>query len=134
MSNEISFSGRLSISKGNLQHVFAPSTLLADLASDTGAGGQQAIGGSAEQLELNADVTPYGMAYFRNLSTAIPVEIGATAYSATAATTPTSLVSIVRLLPGEYAISRVSLTSLFAKAVTAGTNTSAVLQFQVFSP
>lgn len=134
MAGEITISGRLAVAKGNLQYAFNPSTLQADLASETGAGGQQIIGGTAEALTLNADVSPYGYAFFRNLSTTIPIEIGVTAYTNQSTAATSAMVSTRRLLAGEYAIDRVASTSIFAKAITAGTNTEATLQFHIFSP
>lgn len=127
MAQEITYSARLSVSKGNLQHAFNPSVLLIDLASENGVGGQQVIGGTAEALEMNADVAAYGVAYFRNLSSLIAIDISK-------ATNTTTFDPLIRLLPGEYAIARVASTNIWAKAITAGTNLEAVLQFQVFSP
>lgn len=127
MAQEITYSARLSVTKGNLQHAFNPSVLQIDLASEAGVGGQQVIGGTAEALEMNADVAAFGMGYFRNLSTEISIDISK-------ATNTTTFDPLLRLLPGEYAIGRVASTNIWAKANTAGTNTSAVLQFQVFSP
>lgn len=127
MANEITYSARLSVSKNNLQHAFNPSVLQITLASEVGVGGQQVIGGTAEALEMNADIADYGMAYFRNLSSAISIDISK-------ATNTTTFDPLIRLLPGEYVIGRVASTNIWAKAITAGTNTSAVMQFQVFSP
>lgn len=127
MTLEINYSARMTVNKGNLQHAFNPSVLQIDLASDVAVGGQQVIGGTAEALEMNADVAAFGMAYFRNLSTAISIDISK-------ATNTTTFDPLLRLLPGEYAIGRVASTNIWAKANTVGTNTSAVLQFQVFSP
>lgn len=127
MAQEITYSARLSVAKGNLQHAFNPSVLQIDLASDAGVGGQQVIGDTAEALEMNADVSANGMAYFRNLSDQISIDISK-------ATNTTTFDPLVRLLPGEYVVGRVASTNIWAKANTAGTNTSAVLQFQVFSP
>jgi hypothetical protein len=134
MAGEITISGRLGVTKGNLQFSFQPSTLQADMAGETGAGGEQVIGNTAEALSLNADVTPYGFAFFRNLSTTIPIEIGVTAYTNQSVSAPTAMVSTRRLLAGEYTIDRVATTAIYAKAITSGTNTAATLQFHIFSP
>lgn len=127
MTLEITYSARMSVNKGNLQHAFNPNVLQVDLASDIGVGGQQSIGGTAEALEMNADIAPFGMAYFRNLSTSISIDISK-------ATNTSTFDPLLRLLPGEYSIGRLASTNIWAKANTVGTNTSAVLQFQVFSP
>lgn len=133
MANEITISQRLQITKDNLQFLFAPDTKTADLASVASAGGNQLITGTAEALDLNADVTANGVAYFKNLSTTIPVEIGISAYSQTTAAT-TVMVSLFRLNAGESSISRAATTSIYAKAITSGTNTDAYISFQIFSP
>ena len=134
MANEISISQRLQITKGAFQFYFAPNTLQADLASEAAAGGNQIIGGTAEALDLNTDVAANGVAYFQNLSTTIPIEIGVTGYTATAAATPTSMISLFRLNAGESTISRHATTNVFAKAITSGTNTQAFVSFTLFSP
>jgi hypothetical protein len=127
MADEITYQARLSVAKGNLQHSFVPSALQIDLASDNAVGGQQVIGGTAEALEMNADVAAHGMAYFRNLNENISIDISK-------ATNTTTFDPLLRLLPGEYSICRVASTNIWARANTTGTNTEAVLQFQVFSP
>lgn len=132
MANEISISQRLQIAKGSFQFFFAPNTLQANLASEASAGGNQVITGTAEALDLNADVTANGFAYFQNLSTTIPIELGISGYTSTTATT--SMISLLRLNAGESCIARAATTSVFAKAITSGTNTQAFVSFQIFSP
>lgn len=132
MANEISITNRLQIAKGSFQFFFAPNTLQADLASEASAGGNQIIGSAAEALDLNGDVLANGVAYFQNLSTAIPIELGISGYTSTTATT--SMISLLRLNAGESCIARAATTSIFAKAITSGTNTQAFVSFQLFSP
>jgi hypothetical protein len=132
MANEISITNRLQIAKGSFQFFFAPNTLQADLASEASAGGNQIIGSGAEALDLNGDVSANGVAYFQNLSTAIPIELGISAYTSTSAST--SMISLFRLNAGESCIARAATTSIFAKAITSGTNTQAFVSFQIFSP
>ncbi len=132
MANEISITTRLQIAKGSFQFFFAPNTLQADLASEASAGGNQIIGSGAEALDLNGDVSANGVAYFQNLSTAIPIELGISAYTSTSAST--SMISLFRLNAGESCIARAATTSIFAKAITSGTNTQAFVSFQIFSP
>lgn len=133
MANEVSVSQRLQIAKGSFQFFFSPNTLQADLASEASAGGNQLITGTAEALDLNADVTENGFAYFQNLSTSIPIELGISAYSQTTAAT-TAMISLFRLNVGESCIARAATTSVYAKAITSGTNTQAYISFQMFSP
>jgi len=134
MANEITISQRLQITKDNLQFLFAPDTKTADLASVASAGGNQEIGTTAEALDLNTDVAANGIAYFKNLSTSIPVEIGISAYSQTTAAT-TVMISLFRLNAGEAAIARPATTNIYAKAITSsGSPTTAFLSFQIFSP
>lgn len=133
MANEITISQRLQITKENLQFLFAPDTKTADLASVASAGGNQLITGTAEALDLNADVTANGVAYFKNLSTTIPVEIGVGGFTSTTAAA-TEMISLFRLNAGESSISRVATTSILAKAITSATNTNAYISFQIFSP
>jgi hypothetical protein len=132
MANEISITNRLQIAKGSFQFFFAPNTLQADLASEASAGGNQIIGSGAEALDLNGDVSANGVAYFQNLSTAIPIELGISGYTSTTAST--SMISLFRLNAGESCIARAATTSIFAKAITSGTNTQAFVSFQIFSP
>jgi hypothetical protein len=132
MANEISITNRLQIAKGSFQFFFAPNTLQADLASEASAGGNQIIGSGAEALDLNGDVSANGVAYFQNLSTAIPIELGISGYTST--TAGTSMISLFRLNAGESCIARAATTSIFAKAITSGTNTQAFVSFQIFSP
>lgn len=132
MANEISITHRLQIAKGSFQFYFAPNTLQADLASEASAGGNQIIGATPEALDLNADVAANGIAYFQNLSTSIPIELGISGYTSTTATT--SMISLFRLNAGEACIARAATTSIFAQAITSGTNTQAFLSFQLFSP
>lgn len=127
MANEITVTGTLRVLKGSLQHTFSPSSLQADLSSDTGVGGQQSLGASAEQLEMNADVAPQGWGYFRNLSSTIAIEIDNSTNSAT-------FNAFLYLKAGEYAICRLATTTLYARAITATGSTAATLQFQLFSP
>jgi len=134
MANEISITHRLQIAKGAFQFYFAPSTLQADLASEASAGGNQVIGSTPEALDLNTDVSANGIAYFQNLSTAIPIEIGVTGYTSQAPPGMTQLISLFRLNAGESCIARAATTSIFAQAITSGTNTQAFLSFQLFSP
>lgn len=133
MANEVSVSQRLQIAKGSFQFFFSPNTLQADLASEASAGGNQLITGTAEALDLNADVTANGFAYFQNLSTSIPIELGISAYSQTTAAT-TAMISLFRLNVGESCIARAATTNVYAKAITSGTNTQAYISFQMFSP
>lgn len=132
MANEISISQRLQIAKGSFQFYFAPNTLQADLASEASAGGNQIIGGTAEALDLNTAVSANGVAYFQNLSTSIPIEIGISGFTSTTASS--SMISLFRLNAGESCIARAATTSIFAKAITTGTNTQAFVSFQIFSP
>lgn len=134
MANEVSVSQRLQIAKGSFQFFFSPNTLQADLASEASAGGNQIITGTAEALDLNADVTANGFAYFQNLSTTIPIELGITGYTIAAATAPTAMISLIRLNVGESCIARAATTNVYAKAITSGTNTQAFVSFQMFSP
>lgn len=124
MADEITVSGRIQIKKGNLEHLFSPSALLVDLASENAIGGNQVIGTNPESLVYNStDVAANGYAYFRNLSTAATVTINY-------ATASSSYTAFVRLEPGEFAIHRVAQTSIFAQA----SSTTAVLQYYILSP
>lgn len=124
MADEITVSGRIQIRKGNLEHVFAPSTLLVDLASENAIGGNQVIGTNPESLVYNStDVSANGYAYFRNLSTDATVSINY-------ATSTTAFTAFVRLEPGEFAIHRIAQTAIYAQAAT----TTAVLQYYILSP
>jgi hypothetical protein len=133
MANEITITNRLQITKDNLQFLFAPDTKQADLSSVASAGGNQLITGSEEALDLNADVTANGIAYFKNLSTTIPIEIGVGGFTSTTAVA-TSMISLFRLNAGEATISRPATTNVIAKAITSIAATQAYISFQIFSP
>jgi hypothetical protein len=133
MPNEITISNRLQITKDNLQFLFAPDTKSADLTSVASAGGNQLITGTEEALDLNADVLPNGIGYWKNLSTSIPVEIGVGGFTSTTAAA-TAMISLFRLNAGEASIARAATTNILAKAIVNGTNTSAFISFQIFSP
>lgn len=126
MANEITFSSRLSVSKGNLQLTYAPSALQPDLASDTGSGGQQIIGSTAEAIAIGTDTSTGGMAFFRNLSDAATITISK-------ATNTTTFDPLLRLLPGEYVICRLQTTNVWAQAITVAAGTQATLQYHILS-
>lgn len=133
MANEINISQSLAIIKGNYNFNFTPNPVLADLTSEASAGGNQLIAGTAEALDLNTDVLANGIAYFQNLNTSIPIEIGISGYTQTTAAI-TTMISLFRLNPGESCIARPATTNVFAKAITTAGTTQAYLSFQIFSP
>lgn len=126
MANEITYSARLSVAKGNLQLTYAPSALQPDLASDTGSAGQQVIGDVAESVTIGTDTGTGGMAFFRNLSTAATITISK-------ATNTTTFDPLLRLLPGEYLVCRLHTTNVWAKAETVAAATAATLQYHILS-
>lgn len=126
MANELTYTSRLSVAKGNLQMTFAPSTLQPDLDSDTGSGGQQIIGATPEAIAIGTDTGTGGMSFFRNISTVATITISK-------ATNTSSFDPLLRLLPGEYVVCRLQTTNVWAQAITAVGGTQATLQYQIFS-
>ncbi len=126
MANEITYSARLNVTKGNLQLTYAPSALQPDLANDTGSGGQQIIGDVAEAIAIGTDTSTGGMAFFRNLSTGATITISK-------ATNTTTFDPLLRLLPGEYVVCRLQTTNVWAQAITVAAATQATLQFHILS-
>ena len=126
MSNEITYSARLSVSNGNLQLAYAPSALQPDMSSQTGSAGQQIIGDVAEALAIGSDTSTGGMAFFRNLSTAATITVSK-------ATNTTTFDPLLRLLPGEYVVCRLQTTNVWAQAITVSGATQATLQYHILS-
>jgi hypothetical protein len=126
MANEITYSARLSVSKGNLQLTYSPSALQPDMTNDTGSAGQQIIGDVAEAVTIGTDTGTGGMAFFRNLSTAATVTISK-------ATNTTTFDPLLRLRPGEYVVCRLHTTNVWAKAETVAGATVATLQYHILS-
>jgi hypothetical protein len=126
MPNEITYSARLSVAKGNLQLTYAPSALQPDLASDTGSAGQQVIGDVAESITIGTDTLTGGMAFFRNLSDGATVTLSK-------ATNSSTFDPLIRLLPGEYVVCRLQTTNVWARATTVAAATAATLQYHILS-
>lgn len=126
MSSEITYSARLSVSKGNLQLTYSPSALQPDMTDDTGSAGQQIIGTTPEAVSIGIDTSTGGMSFFRNLSTAATITIAK-------ATNTTSYDPLLRLLPGEYVVCRLQTTNVWAQAITVAGATQATLQYHVLS-
>ena len=126
MANEITYSARISVSKGNLQLTYAPSALQPDLSADTGSAGQQIIGDVAEAVTIGTDTLTGGMAFFRNLSDAATITLSK-------ATNITSFDPLIRLLPGEYVVCRLQTTNVWARAATVTGATAATLQYHILS-
>lgn len=126
MANEITYSARLAVTKGNLQLTYAPSALQPDLTDDTGSAGQQIIGTTAEAVTIGTDTSTGGMAFFRNLSTAATITISK-------ATNTTTFDPLLRLRPGEYVVCRLQTTNVWAQAITVTGATQATLQYHVLS-
>jgi hypothetical protein len=122
MADEITINGSLSISATNFVESFLPGSITIDLASTAGAGGAQTIGTSHEQI-TKGDTTDGGVFFFRNLDATNYVEVGIQHSGST-------FVAFLKLLPGEYAIGRLSSATIYAKANTAAVN----LQYRILSP
>jgi|688.fasta_scaffold458265_2 hypothetical protein len=126
MANEITYSSRITVSKGNLQITYSPSAIQPDLESDTGSAGQQIIGTTPEAVTIGTDTSSGGMAFFRNLSTAASITVSK-------ATNTASFDALLRLLPGEYVICRLQTTNVWAQAFTVSGATQATLQYHILS-
>tara|TARA_R100001460_G_scaffold104157_1_gene149689 strand:- start:11 stop:379 length:369 start_codon:yes stop_codon:yes gene_type:complete len=122
MADEITYNASLSINATNFVESFSPGNLTIDLASTAGSGGSQTIGTSPHEQVSKGDTAAGGVAFFRNLDQTNFVEIGLEVSSA--------FQPMVKLLPGEYALMRLSTADIFAKANTASIN----LQYRMFSP
>jgi len=122
MANEIKMSASLAISTTNFTEQFSPGTINADLASQVGAGGVQAIATSDTEV-VNGSTTDGGVYYVRNLDETNYVEVGSKFGTGTA-------YYFLKLLPGEFSIGRLSESDIWAKANTATVN----LQFRLLSP
>ena len=123
MADEITLNASLSIAATNLRESFQPGNLSIDLASTAGAGGSQTIGHSAHEQIAKGDTTDGGVFFFRNVDETNYVEIGIQHSSST-------FVAFLKLLPGEFAVGRLSSATIYAKANTAAVN----LQYRLLSP
>ena len=123
MADEITLNASLAISTTNFVESFVPGRIQIDLASTAGAGGAQTIGHSAHEQVAKGDTTNGGVFFFRNLDATNFVEVGIQHSGST-------FVAFLKLLPGEYAVGRLSSADVFAKADTASVN----LQYRMLSP
>ena len=123
MANEITVSVNVSVSKGSLKYLFAPPVAQINLTGNAAAGAVQQLSTTTEALST-IDVTTAGIGTFINLSTGTQVQVGAMS--------GTNFVPVLRLDPGEPAVSRMATTALFAR-VTVPTNGTANLQWNVLS-
>ena len=124
MANEITVSGKLSILKGKFKEDVSPPSLKGDLSSIIAAGGTQNIGTSVEAL-AKGDVSTAGYGFFRNAGDTYNVKIGGSSNGTTGGT----IVYLLLLKPGEYAITRLATPDVMALAVSGATD----LQYYLFS-
>lgn len=115
MANEITVQATLTINDGAAyQQTFALGPKQADLTNKYASGGVQIIGTNAETVSV-VDVSTAGYAVFQNIEAASNttrwVEVG-----------PTNSNFFVKLLPGEFAVSRLNTTAVYARANTSQTN------------
>ena len=122
MADEISLNASLTITATNFKESYAPGGLSIDLASTAGAGGSQTIGTAYEQI-TKGDTTDGGVFFFRNVDETNFVEIGIEHSGST-------FVAFLKLLPGEYAVGRLSSATIYAKASAGTVN----LQYRLLSP
>lgn len=126
MANEIQMSANIRVQSGSLREDITPGSINIDLASVVSDAGVQNVGASLEAFTNDA-ASDGGVFFFRNLSTTYYVEIGGTDNDLVGGT----FVAFLKLLPGEYAVGRLSDATLFAKAESGST---VDVQFKVFSP
>ncbi len=123
MANEISMQASVNFNDGiSYRQNFALGPKQSDLTNKFAAGGVQVVGTNAETIAV-VDVSTAGVAIFQNLEAASNttrwVEIG-----------PTNSNFFIKLRPGEFAISRLNTTNVYARANTSQTN-SVNLQFYI---
>lgn len=118
MANEIRTQFNLAVTKGSFTHA----RTLNDQVTMSGthaSGGIQTIGTTYEQVVISGDVATLGWAYFVNNDLTNYVEIGVEVSSA--------FYPLLKLLPGEGVLVRLSNVGVFARANTA----SIPLEFEV---
>ncbi len=118
MSQEITVTASMSVSKASLKYSLPSASQLIDLSGSRYSGGVQDIGTSVEQIVLGSDLATAGWAVFTNLDTANYVQIGAS----------NGTPYLLRLNAGETVVLRLTTTTLYALANTA----TVKLQFIVF--
>lgn len=115
MANEITANASLTFNDGaTYRRTFSLGPLQADLTNKYASGGVQIIGTSAETVSV-VDVSTAGWAVFANLedktNTTRWVEVG-----------PTNSNFFCKILPGEFALSRLNTTAVYARANTSQTS------------
>lgn len=114
MANEITLNLKLQVLKGSLAHLENPGAISVDLSGSTATGGSQTIASSAGGTALNmGSVSSAGYAYFRNIDSAITIEIG---------TNTGTFAAFAKLKAGEAAIIRLGTNAPYAKAASSSAN------------
>jgi hypothetical protein len=111
MANEITFSGSLTASK-NGASVAASASVTNDMSGDQLYANVQAVGTSAEQIDIS-DVSTIGLIYVKNLDATNYVEIAL----------DSGMTNVfIKLLAGEFNIFSPATATLYARANTSGIN------------
>jgi len=108
MANEITITTSVKCANGSLSETWQPGTLQVDQATARVDGRVQAIGTSAETLDIGSDLATAGYAFVQNLDATNFVELG-----------PTAVAMLLKLKPGEHQIVRFTTTTIHAIADTA---------------
>lgn len=119
MTDEITLTTKLSVSKGNLLHSENPGVLSVTMNGTNATGGVQNISTTAETLSMG-DTGTAGYAFFRNTDTVNYIEIG---------TGTTTFTTFMKLKAGESSIVRLGTNAPSARANTAAAN----LQYFILS-
>ena len=114
MANEITLNLKMQVSKGFIEYIQNPGALSVTMSGTTASGGSQTIASSAGGTALNmGSVSSAGYAYFRNIDSAIAIEIG---------TNTGTFAAFAKLKAGEAAIIRLGTNAPYAKAASSSAN------------
>ena len=121
MAEEITLTSRLAIQNGNYRQDFNPGSIKMDLASDLSESGVVESTGTAAAIDVS-NVSTTGMCFLRNITATDNILIGREDSS--------TFRELITLLPGEYAVFRLSSSNIYHKR--SGSSTT-LLQYFVQS-
>lgn len=108
MSEELTVTCQLLVSNGSLEITKTPGSQAIDMAGTAYSAGVQAISPSYEQIDISAELSAKGWAYFRNLDSDEAVQIGLEVSSA--------FYPMIELDPAEACVLPLADVDLYAEA------------------
>jgi hypothetical protein len=119
MSAEIKATIGLTATKGELSLAVATTTKSIDMTGTTYSDVGQIVGTTYEALTIGSDVGTEGWTYFKNLDATNYVEVGVEVAAA--------FYPLIKLKPGEAALCRLAVGTVFARANTSSVKLRALV-------